>query len=211
MKIKFWILVLVTTLFSCSINGEYIKSELVYKEFSDLCYIEPIYSFESKDALKSERGQGFIKYTNKVIDSIFLAKPQKYKVNQKVKIDEKYKSDLNLELIEILKKIESHKTLENIPIPEKFSTIDKSKLEFLMVSIIKPTLISAEEKFSNSIVLGSNDQYFSVDSSELSILIFDLSKNKTVFYGKTSGKLNDMGYRKKIINDLNSIYKSLKK
>ncbi|CDF79523.1 hypothetical protein BN863_18110 [Formosa agariphila KMM 3901] len=209
MKIRILILFLITILTSCS-SPRVIKFDESYSNLTNLIYTEPIYEFASQEEKTSKSGQYFMKYTNQTLDSIFTVDSLKYKIHKKIAIKDKDKLTATLipKLNKIIEQIQSQNSVEQIKIPKEFYSLNES--QFLMFTLIKPNLISSDKRYPNSIVLRPSTNSFFVQFSEVYIFILDFKKDKIAFYGNSSGKLNNLGYRKKIIKDINSIYDLMK-
>nr|WP_293301520.1 hypothetical protein [Allomuricauda sp.] len=213
MKTKISILLLCSILVSCS-GSRTVAISNGSTELNDMGYIDPIYSFESNGAQYSKSGQYFIEYTNLALDSILKADSSKYKMDSKLipNNNKMFRSYLQRELNIALKEIETQGSLVNIMLPENFRIMEGPNLELLMVPFIKPRLRSSGGGYIGHNGLRIvNHPYLYVDSSEVNVFIFDLKQNSIVFFGRVSGKLKGKGYRKKIIDDLNSIYRLMEK
>ncbi|MDO7174238.1 hypothetical protein [Mariniflexile sp. AS56] len=205
MKTRILFLFLTTIFTSCS-SSRVIKFDKSYRNLTNLIYTEPIYEFASLKEKNSKSGQYFTKYTNQTLDSIFTVDSLKYKIYKKIAIKDKEKITYTLipKLNKIIEQLKSQNSVGQIEVPKEFYSLNES--QFLMFTLIKPNLISNDKRYPNSIVLGTSANSFFVQSSEVYIFILDFKKNEIAFYGKSSGKLNNLGYRKKIIKDINSIY-----
>jgi hypothetical protein len=217
MNSKFSFLITVSSIlvFSC-LSGQAQKSQntvsnINYKELNGFGYIDPFYEFESTDAENSALGQNYIRYNSFILDSLFSARPRKYKIEKKLVINKYQRSYLKVEINKVLNEIESGKSLENLIIPEELISNQESSLEYLLLFLINTTIISAEEKYAPAVVLAPDNPYFYIDSSDVSVLIFSLTEQKFVFYERRTAKHNDLGYQKKMIEDLRYFYKRLKK
>ncbi|WP_141675489.1 hypothetical protein [Formosa haliotis] len=173
---------------------------------SNFNYTEPIYEFASEEKKTSGSGQNFIAITNQTLDSIFTVDNIKYKTNKKVvfRDKEKFSSTLIPKLNKIIEQIESQNSVEQIEIPKECYALKES--QFLMLTLIRPTLQLYSEQYASSLVSGPLATSYVVESSDIYVFIIDYNKDEIAFYGKSSGKLNNRGFRNKIIKDINAIY-----
>jgi hypothetical protein len=194
-------------IFSCN-SAKVKKGEISYRDLNNIDYTEIQYSFESDKQLNSRAGINFIKNNNHTLDSIFLKDSEKFKIRNKIHSEKILNSELISDLIYASENNFNSTNLEKIMI--EFQSLQKNKMEFLMIPYIKPSL-TLVKSYSNRNTSLITEPHYTVSSFELKIFIIDVEKNNISLYGsKKVKRKKSLSYGENMFHSLNKIIEEFK-
>ncbi|HET7360768.1 MAG TPA: hypothetical protein VFI78_02425 [Salinimicrobium sp.] len=183
------LLSVILILYGCGNKNYFLKSSTSLRDVQKIDYFSPVFSFENDSVVYSRASVGFVKYTNRVVDSLFAN--DKYRINNKlIAKDQDTSIAIIKEISNLFEKVIRVGSIENVEIPPTINPfLNAQNLRYALALYLKPSFVSSKEKFPNYIIIGNNNGKF-LKSYEVHLIIFDILNDEIAFYGRYASRVN---------------------